>query len=236
MDAEYYRLAEKIRELAQVHQKPRFLVSIAGPPGSGKTTTAQMVANLLNQSSSSQTALISLDGFHLPRAALDQFPDPILAHARRGSPWTFDLPRFAEFARRLHNWAHKTPLYTSRGWSDDEVLKAPTFDHVVKDPIEDGFTITPDTLIIILEGSYLLLDEPGWKEITDLFDYRIFIEVDLQEARTRVAKRHVHTGIEPTLEEGYRRMDGNDYSNALLIHEKLLSPDMTLKSIPWGTK
>lgn len=235
METECSRLADTIHQLAQNHHKPRYLVAIGGSPGSGKTTTAKMVTHLLNKGSVKRTALISMDGFHLSRAALDKLPDPEMAHARRGAPWTFDLPRFQDFVRRLYTWANAVPLCTSvKGWSDAEVLTAPTFDHEVKDPVEDGIIITPDTSIIILEGNYLLLNEPGWRDISSLFDYRVFINIDLQEARSRVAKRHVHAGIERTLEEGLRRVDGNDYLNGLLIHEKLLVPDMFVESIPWS--
>ncbi|OMJ11565.1 putative uridine kinase [Smittium culicis] len=31
-----------------------------------------------------------MDGFHLPKSELDKFPDPKLAHSRRGAHWTFD--------------------------------------------------------------------------------------------------------------------------------------------------
>ncbi|GLA38513.1 putative kinase [Aspergillus niger] len=219
METECSRLADTIHQLAQNHHKPRYLVAIGGSPGSGKTTTAKMVTHLLNKGSVKRTALVSMDGFHLSRAALDKLPDPEMAHARRGAPWTFDLPRFQDFVRRLYTWANAVPLCTS--------VK-------VKDPVEDGIIITPDTSIIILEGNYLLLNEPGWRDISSLFDYRVFINIDLQEARSRVAKRHVHAGIERTLEEGLRRVDGNDYLNALLIHEKLLVPDMFVESIPWS--
>lgn len=235
METECCRLADTIRQHARDHHKPRYLVAIGGPPGSGKTTIAKRVTHLLNEGSVMQTALVPMDGFHLSRAALDKLPDPEMAYVRRGAPWTFDLPRFGDFVGRLCTWADTIPLRTSmKGWSGAEVLSAPGFDHEAKDPIEDGITVTPDTSIIIVEGNYLLLDEPGWRDLSTLFDYRVYIDTDLQEARTRVAKRHVHAGIEKTLEDGYRRVDSNDYLNGLLIHEKLLAPDITVKSIPWS--
>ncbi|KAJ5189045.1 hypothetical protein N7491_005369 [Penicillium cf. griseofulvum] len=233
MESEYQRLANAIRNQADAHPESRFLVAIAGIPGSGKTTTAEAVVQQLNQSSTSRAALLSMDGFHLSRAALDQLPDPKEAHIRRGAPWTFDVNRFVAFISRLRTWADEIPLAApySGNWSSTDVIHAPTFDHEAKDPVEDGITITPDASIIIIEGNYLLLDEPGWRELAKLVDYRVFVDSDPLEARSRLAERHLRAGIEKTLEDGYRRVDSNDFLNAISIREKLLATDMVVKSI-----
>lgn len=233
MDAEYRRLADAIRHQAANHPKPRFLVAIAGVPGSGKTTTAEAVVQHLNQDAQGRAALLSMDGFHFPRAALDQLPNSSEAYVRRGAPWTFDVAAFVQFVHRLRIWADTTPLASasSKAWSAADVIQAPAFDHKAKDPVDGGVTITPDASIVIIEGNYLLLDEPGWRELATLVDYRIFVETDLQEARERTAKRHVRAGIEKSLEDGYRRVDSNDYLNGVSIQEKLLAPDMIVRSV-----
>lgn len=233
MDSEYHRLAETIRHQANAHSKPRYIVAIAGIPGSGKTTTAAAVVDHLNKEngSTSKTALLSMDGFHLSRRELDQLPNAKEAYIRRGAPWTFDVSRFVKFMHNLRSWADNTPLSSEGKWDPEHVLTAPTFDHEAKDPSEDGISITPDASIIIVEGNYLLLDEPGWRDLATLCDYRVFVEADIQEARDRTAKRHVKAGIEKTLEEGYRRVDSNDYLNGISIQEKLIMPDMVVKSV-----
>lgn len=232
MECEYRRLADIIRQEARNHPAPRFLVGIAGVPGSGKTTTAQAIVQQLNKDPSCRAALLSMDGFHLSRAALDKLPNVTEAYIRRGAPWTFDVDRFIKFIGQLRTWAEKTPLAPVSGsWPDYDVIHAPTFDHEAKDPVEDGTAITPDTSIIIVEGNYLLLDEPRWRDLAALVDYRIFVDTDLQEARERTAKRHVQSGIEKTLADGYRRVDSNDYLNGVSIREKLLAPDIVVKSV-----
>ncbi|CAG8398186.1 unnamed protein product [Penicillium salamii] len=232
MEVEHRRLADLIHTQADAHSQPRFLVAIAGIPGSGKTTTAEAIVNHLNQSTTSRAAILSMDGFHLSRAALDEFPDPASAHARRGAPWTFDVSRFVAFIRQLRTWADEIPLAIpySETWSSAEMLYAPSFDHQSKDPVENGLTITPDASIIIIEGNYLLLDDPGWRELAGLVDYRVFVDTDPQEARGRLAARHLRAGIEKTLEDGYRRVDSNDYLNGISIRERLLAPDIVVNN------
>ncbi|CAI7655168.1 unnamed protein product [Penicillium glandicola] len=202
-------------------------------PGSGKTTTAEAVVQQLNQRSTSRAALLSMDGFHLSRAALDQLPNPKEAHIRRGAPWTFDVDRFVAFISRLRIWADETPLAApgSETWSPADIIRAPTFDHEAKDPVENGVSLTPDTEIIIIEGNYLLLDDPGWRDLAGIVDYRVFVDSDPLEARSRLAGRHLRAGIEKTLEDGYRRVDSNDFLNAISIRDKLLAPDMVVKSV-----
>ncbi|KAJ5773784.1 hypothetical protein N7457_008680 [Penicillium paradoxum] len=233
MESEYRRLADVIRTQADAHPKSRYLVAIAGIPGSGKTTTAEAVLHQLNQSATSRAALLSMDGFHLSRAALDQLPNPKEAYIRRGAPWTFDVDRFVTFVSQLRIWADETPLAApySGSWSSADLIYAPTFDHEAKDPVENGTSITPDASIILIEGNYLLLDDPGWRELADLVDYRVFVDTDPLEARGRLAERHLRAGIEKTLEDGYRRVDSNDFLNAISIRDRLLAPDMIVKSV-----
>ncbi|KAJ5432152.1 uncharacterized protein N7458_011308 [Penicillium daleae] len=215
MDSEYSRLADTIRQQASKHSKPRYLVAIAGVPGSGKTTTAQAVVQQLNKDPNIHAALLSMDGFHLPRSELDQLPNPKEAHIRRGAPGPSTWPASC----------NSCTIY------EPEIISAPAFDHKTKDPVENGISITPDARIIIVEGNYLLLDEPGWRDLANLVDYRVFVDTDLQEARERTAKRHVLAGIEKTLEDGYRRVDSNDYLNGVSIREKLIGPDLVVKSV-----
>ncbi|OJJ31611.1 hypothetical protein ASPWEDRAFT_697774 [Aspergillus wentii DTO 134E9] len=229
MEAEYTRLADLLRQNASEHPKKRFLVAIAGIPGSGKTTTASAVVNRLNSDPSSRAALLSMDGFHLSRATLDKLPNREEAYIRRGAPWTFDAPRFVTFVRQLRDWADNTPVASPD--SPKEVIYGPSFDHEAKDPVENGMEVTSDATIIILEGNYLLLDEPEWQEISTLVDYRVFVDADLQEARGRVARRHVKAGIEKTLEDGFRRVDSNDYLNGITIKLKLIAPDLVVQSL-----
>lgn len=52
------------------------------------------------------------------------------------------------------------------------VIRAPSFDHAVKDPVPDTIAISSRTKVVIIEGNYTLLDEKPWNGIADLVDDR----------------------------------------------------------------
>lgn len=224
MEAEYAALASLIQRRAAAHQKPRFLVAIAGAPGSGKTTLAGEVVHRINASDpKSSAALLSMDGFHLPRSMLDTLPNRDEAYARRGAPFTFDLDAFLVFIQDVCHWAD-SPAKRN--------ISAPSFSHTTKDPVPNGICIPADTKILIIEGNYLLLDEPGWRDVSTMVDMRVLISVDLAQTRERVARRHVRVGIEKTLDDAYRRVDGNDALNGQLVQERVVEGvDLVVHSV-----
>jgi pantothenate kinase len=189
---------------------PRLIVAVAGPPGSGKTTIANKVVNIINSlpSKGPKTIVISADGFHLPLATLRKLPNASEALARRGAPWTFDGHAAVSLIRKLKANPRCQPVL------------APTFDHATKDPVADGLLIEADVDVCILEGNYLLCDEPPWDEVAQLVDDKWFVHVDPGLACTRVASRHLAAGIETTMEGAVYRARTNDLVNGEFISSK----------------
>jgi pantothenate kinase len=201
----------------------RIVVVLAGPPGSGKSTIAAKVVQRLNATSTTPfAALVPMDGFHLPRSALDLLPNRAEAYARRGASWTFD-------SNGILNLVHS--LSESRFESSSETILAPSFDHALKDPVEDGIRIAPDIKFVLLEGNYLLLDEEPWCRIEGLVDDSWFVDVEERLARGRIAKRHVKSGIETSWEAAVRRAEGNDLVNGRIIRQKLVRPAVAVQSV-----
>lgn len=165
-----------------------------------------------------------MDGFHHPRSYLDSLPNRSEAYARRGAPWTFDAVGVVELVQRLHD-------ARTGGDSESETILAPSFDHALKDPVRDSIAITPDVEIVILEGSWLLLDEEPWCRITGLVDETWFVDVDPEVARDRVATRHLRSGIEREWGEAVRRAEGNDLRNGRLVRQRLVEPAVRVWSV-----
>jgi pantothenate kinase len=207
-----------LQVLDQTGAPQRLLVALAGAPGSGKTTIATRVAALIAENPiNPSVAVVSMDGFHFPRAYLDKLPNREEAYVRRGAPWTFDGNAAVELVRRSR--------------SCEATIYAPSFDHALKDPVESGVEILKETGIIIFEGNYLLCDIPPWSSIGGLVDERWFVEVDAGVAKERVARRHVAAGIEANIEDGRRRVEQNDEINGSFINQHSLCRDVVVQSI-----
>ncbi|EKM60684.1 uncharacterized protein PHACADRAFT_246752 [Phanerochaete carnosa HHB-10118-sp] len=190
----------------------RLIVGIAGVPASGKSTLSQMLADRANAllcgtPDQDAVVLIGLDGWHLTRAQLDQFPDAKLAHDRRGAHWTFDGQSYVEFVREL-----RVPLniLTSAAGGREAVIYAPSFSHELKDPTPGAVSIQPKHRIVIIEGLYTFLDIEPWAEAAQSLDERWWVEIGENEAKARLVKRHVISGVAKDLQEAEWRATEND--------------------------
>ncbi|KAL1840958.1 hypothetical protein VTJ49DRAFT_7564 [Mycothermus thermophilus] len=216
MDDTLSNLVDKIwTKFLAAPQDRRFLIAIAGIPGSGKTTLSQRLTAALNarHAASSPDAnanpsqpvaiFVPMDGFHLTRAQLDRMPDPALAHARRGAEWTFYGAGFARLVERLSEPAEGAP----------PTVSAPSFDHAVKDPKEDDIVVEGWHRIVVLEGNYILLSIPPWSSCIPHYSHKIFVRCPRPTARARLSARHLVAGIARTPEEADRRAVENDLPN-----------------------
>lgn len=208
------------------------LVGISGVPASGKSTFAKDIVEHCNDilglnnpddhsGKKVEAILVGLDGWHLSRAQLDAFPDPKIAHDRRGAHWTFDGTAYAEFISELRVPIHRTP----EGLASHLIIKAPSFDHALKDPSPGAVSILPHHRIVVIEGLYTFLSIDPWRTAGDSLDERWFIDVDFEIAKRRLVKRHVVTGVAKDMDEAIWRADNNDipskWSSSLLSHYRL---------------
>lgn len=148
-----------------------------------------------------------MDGYHLSRAQLSALPDPTIAHARRGAAFTFDSSAFLTLVQKL-----REPLLP-----ESRTLYAPSFDHSVRDPVQDDINIPPTARVIVFEGNYLSLNQGQWKEAAELMDELWFVEVDFETARRRLVDRHVKAGIARDEEDAQKRVAENDLVNGKVI-------------------
>ncbi len=181
------------------------MVGMAGLPGSGKSTLATRLAEEVNARAGLpvMTAL-SMDGFHLTKAQLQQMPDPEAAFARRGAPWTFNATALAQRLCRLRDNAGETSVE----WPD--------FQHDVGDPVEAAHRVSPATRLILVEGLYLLHEADGWDEVGRCFDERWYLDTPFDVAMERLTKRHMAAwGL--TREAAKARIATNDGLNAKIV-------------------
>ena len=127
--------------------KSHFIVAIAGPPGSGKSTLSNHLAKCLGRTAK----VLPMDGFHLDN---DRLQEMGLLH-RKGAPETFDAIGLLELMRKMQE--KKTFLY-------------PTFDRQEDKTIPNSGGITEEDKIVLVEGNYLLLKGPPWSKLSQFFD------------------------------------------------------------------
>jgi len=196
--------------LPLVRQRPladrRRLLAIAGPPASGKSTLAAALAGALTREGCIAET-VPMDGFHLDNRLLDSRG----LRARKGAPETFDAAGFIALVRRLR--------------SEAEVC-FPIFDRGQDQAIAGAGVVTPDCEIAIVEGNYLLFDEPPWDGLAQAWDLSIWIETPREMLLQRCVERWLDHGHSP--EAARARAEANDLANAARIRAARRVPDMTV--------
>ena len=127
----------------------------------------------------------------------------------KGAPVTFDLDALKGKIREVRSGA-------ACGW--------PVYDRMLHNPVEDAALVDGD--IVILEGNYLLLDEEGWRDLSEDADYTVAITADPDMLRGRLLARKIASGA--STEDAERFVDFSDMANVRLCLDKTKPADLQL--------
>ncbi|MCA0277569.1 MAG: nucleoside triphosphate hydrolase [Proteobacteria bacterium] len=152
----------------RAHHAQRFVVGIAGPPGSGKSTLSAALHDVLPDGAA---AVVPMDGFHFDDSVLDRRG----LRARKGAPETFDFAGFEVLLRRLK--------------AAEPDVAIPVFDRSIELSRAAADVVSADVKFILVEGNYLLLDEDPWQRLAPLFDFTIFVNSPREELERRLVER-----------------------------------------------
>lgn len=150
--------------------RPVRVLGLTGPPGTGKSTVATLVSDLLEARGIDIAGLVAMDGFHLSNAILED-----LGRAdRKGAPDTFDVWGYVSVLERIRR--------------ADRVVYAPGYRRDLHEPIAAMSRVAPVGLVVT-EGNYLAVDRAGWREARKLVDLLVYLDTDREELLRRLVAR-----------------------------------------------
>ena len=210
--AELRAIVENLTDLIRHHDdgQKRLLIAVAGPPGAGKSTVAEALAENLNIVLGDRPAeTVPMDGFHYDNAILDARG----WRAKKGAPETFDVDGFLSLVHRLKD--------------ETGDIAIPVFDRSADLARGSARIISSHQRLLIVEGNYLLLDRPKWRELFSLFDLTVFLKPTLETIEERLIQRWLGYGFDQQTAEA--RAKGNDLANARLILSESRSAEIVIQ-------
>ncbi len=185
----------------------RYIVAVAGPPGSGKTTLADDLRQELL--SRGETAIVvPMDGFHFDDCVLNARGH----RSRKGAHHTFDAPGFVHLVKRIK--------------AVEADIAIPVFDRHMEFSRAGADVIASTTRFIIVEGLYLLLKREPWQDLKLHFDLSIFLNVAKPELERRLTKRIREHGHDEAYAKNW--IASNDMLNAEEVIANSAVADITI--------
>jgi len=198
----------------------KVIAYLVAPPGSGKSTLAQFLEWLSRQRSEvDNIRALGMDGFHFSAAymnvtEIERDGKKFLMRDVKGAPETFDVDLLVDKIRQLRQEGADWNIYDRR----------------IHDVLPDYMSVEDD--IILLEGNYLLLNEPRWTNVRVLCDYSIFIDADAEILRERIVGRKILGGY--SREDAEKFFDFSDGKNIERVLKNSARADETWKLLPDG--
>lgn len=200
LNARTKAVAERMRALPGGRRR---LVAIAGPPGAGKSTLAAALVQELGPTA----ALVPMDGFHFDN-------DTLTARGlrdRKGAPETFDLAGLSSLLEQLVR---------------EDGVAIPAFDRALDRVVGSSTIVQAGHRWVIVEGNYLLLDEPGWRDLARQWDLSVYLDEPHDVLEERLIHRWLDLGL--ALDDARAWALGNDLPNARRVAAARLPANLVL--------
>jgi pantothenate kinase len=97
----------------------------------------------------------------------------------------------------------------------EPVVYAPEFRREIEEPIAGAIAVPREVPLVVVEGNYLLLDEPPWRDLAPLLAETWYLDPDEATRIARLVARHMAFGRHEAQAIG--RALGSDQRNAEII-------------------
>ena len=203
-ERDYDRLRQLILDRGQ---SKRSLTALAGPPAAGKSYIANALCRDLNKYSPDSAVVLPMDGYHLDDALLEKRG----IRDRKGAPHTFDIAGFIHILQRI-------------SLGDEMDIAVPVFDRSLELSRAAGRLIPRTARHILVEGNYLLLDQPEWRDLAGFFTTTVMITAPRSLLERRLMQRWQN--LSPT--QAREKCESNDLPNADLVMNSSMSTEFNL--------
>lgn len=193
------------RTILASEESERQLIAIYGAPGSGKSTLAAALGVNINAASPGSCTIVPMDGFHLDDGVLRERG---LLH-RKGAPETFDVDGFLHLHQQLLD-------------NTGEPIAVPLFDRSMELSRAGARIIAPSVRTILIEGNYLLLQQPRWAELAHFYHLTVQVDVPISELERRLMMRWLEQGL--SADQARAKVRDNDLPNAQLVIARSRAP------------
>lgn len=203
-DALVQQLVERLRELVRAAHGERVMVGVIGKPGAGKSTLTALIADVMDPA---EMVVVPMDGYHLAQAELERQGKV----ERKGAIDTFDAGGFVALVKRL-------------AARDEDVVYAPAFHRAIEEPVAGAIPVVREVPLVIIEGNYLLADQPPWDQVRDLLAQTWVVNLDEDVRLRRLIARHMEFGRDAAAAAAHAR--GSDQANADVIGATFVRADL----------
>lgn len=189
----------------------RVIAALAGPPGSGKSTLADKLVGKLNGRRPGLAAVLPMDGYHYD----DLHLVPAGLRPRKGAPMTFDVGGLYHTLKRLRD-------------RDEAEVAVPVFDRKIEIARAGARLIPREVPVIVVEGNWLLLNQPPWDRLRPVFDVTVMVEVPEHVLRARLRGRWERLGL--TEAEIVEKLEENDLPNGRWVRDGSVAADHVIRN------
>ena len=187
--------------LTLASSRRRAILGLAGPPGAGKSVLAALIVqDAKRQLGEAAVGFVPLDGFHLSNAQLQLLE----RQGRKGAPDTFDV------------WGYLALIQRILAKPDVDVY-VPEYDRALHEPVAARLVVEPEAKLIVTEGNYLALDQPGWRDIGALLSELWYVDAPDDVRIERLVARQVAGGLDK--ESARDWVYNNDRPNGELVKQ-----------------